>query len=185
MNVYDFDGTIYKKDSSIELYKFIIKKKPIIWAKCFPRQVLAIVKYILKTNTKEQMKETYFSFLKYVSEETIDHFVEQEMKNVNLWYIKQKKSTDIIISASPQFLVSKFAEKLGIQNVIASKVDIESGKFLTKNCHDIEKLNRFNLEFPNEKIDAFYSDSKSDIYMAKLARKCYIVKRDKVERWEV
>lgn len=185
MNVYDFDGTIYKKDSSVELYKFVIKKNPIILFQCLPRQAWAILKYKLKLLTKEQMKEIYFSFLKYTSEEKIDLFVEKEMANINSWYIEKKKDTDIIISASPQFLVEKFAKKLGIQSVIATGVDINSGKFLTKNCHDKEKVNRFKLQFPNGKIDDFYSDSKTDVYLAKLAKNAYRVAKNKLEKWEI
>ena len=86
MNVYDFDGTIYKKDSSVELYKFVIKQKPYILLFCLPQQLLAMLKYKLKLISKEEMKENYFSFLNYVkSNKMIDMFVEKEMKNINQW----------------------------------------------------------------------------------------------------
>lgn len=31
MNVYDFDKTIYKKDSSVQFYLYVIRKKPFIF----------------------------------------------------------------------------------------------------------------------------------------------------------
>ena len=186
MNVYDFDGTIYKKDSSVELYKFVIKRRPYILFICLPQQLWAILKYKLKLITKEQMKEVYFSFLNYLKEESvIDQFVERNMKYINKWYYEKHEDDDVIISASPKFLIEKFAKKLNIENVLATEVEMKTGKFLSKNCHGEEKVRRFKLEFPNERIDNFYSDSKTDVYMAKLSKKSYMVKKRKLIKWEI
>lgn len=185
MNVYDFDGTIYKKDSSIELYKFIVRKYPFILIICLPRQILGIAEYKIKKISKECMKEKFFSFLKYVdTEKILDDFVDKEMKNINLWYKKQHKPNDVIISASPYFLIKKFAQKLKVENVIASQVEIKTGKFYSKNCHGEEKVKRFREKFPNDIIDKFYSDSLSDFPMANVANISYKVKGEKIELWE-
>ena len=44
MNVYDFDGTIYNGDSSVDIYFFLLKRYPKLIA-YFPKQILGIVKY--------------------------------------------------------------------------------------------------------------------------------------------
>lgn len=186
MNVYDFDKTIYKKDSSIEFYKYAIRCKPWIALKYVPKQVLAILKYKLSFITKEEMKEIYFSFLKSIETVSIlNDFVEREIRNINEWYLNQKTPDDIIISASPEFLVGAFAKRLGIKNVIASKVDVATGTYSGKNCHGKEKLNRLYSEFPEVALDNFYSDSKSDIYLARKAKHAFLIRKGKMKEWEV
>ena len=177
MNVYDFDKTIYKKDSSIEIYICVIKKRPLILFQCLPTQIKAAWDYKRKKIRKEQWKVQYFSFCRYINmDEILDEFIKREIKNIAPWYLKQKKKSDLIISASPEFIVSAFAEKLDIKNVIASKVDKNSGKFVGKNCYGKEKVKRFLEQYPSEKVDEFYSDSKTDYPMAKLAQNAYLIK---------
>ena len=186
MNVYDFDGTIYKKDSSVELYKFVIKRKPYLLLCCLPKQVLALVKYKLRLISKEKMKESYFSFLNYVkSNKMIDMFVEKEMKNINQWYYDRQDISDVIISASPLFLIERFANNLGVQNVLATEIDIRTGKFLSKNCYGEEKVKRFYVQFPKGNIDEFYSDSKSDLPLASIAKSPFWVKGDNICKWKL
>lgn len=186
MNVYDFDKTIYKKDSSVEFYKYVIRRNPPLAFKCLPKQILAILKYKLSLTTKERLKETYFSFLENIdAPEILNGFVERELKNINGWYQEQQRADDIIISASPEFLVRAFAEKLGTTNVIASKVDIATGAYSGKNCHGKEKLVRLCHEFPEAVIDNFYSDSASDIYLAQRAKHAFMVKKNKISEWEI
>lgn len=186
MNVYDFDKTIYKKDSSIEFYKYVIQSKPSIAFKYVPKQVLAIIKYKLSLITKERLKEIYFSFLQNIdTSKILSAFIERELKNINEWYLNQQRADDIIISASPEFLVGAFAKRLGIRNVIASKVDITTGTYLGKNCHGKEKVIYLYQEFPEAVIDNFYSDSASDIYLAQRAKHAFMVKKNKISEWEV
>ena len=64
------------------------------------------------------------------------------------------------------------------------KVELSSGKFLSKNCHGAEKVIRFKEAFSEMEIDAFYSDSRSDTYMAKLATKAFLVKKNSIMNWE-
>lgn len=186
MNVYDFDGTIYKKDSSIELYKYVIKRKPFILPLCFSKQIVAIVKYKRAMITKEEMKEAYFCFLKYIDIDNIlNQFVDSQIKFINKWYLKQRKSDDVIISASPAFLINKFADKINVKNVIASEVNIHSGKFNSLNCFGHQKVIRFKEQYPNETIHEFYSDSISDMPMAFLAENAFMVKKGNIVKWEI
>ena len=186
MNVYDFDGTIYKKDSSVELYKYVIRYKPWVVLKYLPKQIFAIIKYKLSLISKEEMKEIYFSFLRSINvSDILNSFVDHERQNINEWYLKQKSADDVIISASPEFLVRAFAEQLGIIYVIASKVDIHTGKYLGRNCHGKEKLIRLCENFPQADIDSFYSDSESDIYLAKKAKQAFLIKRGTIEEWKI
>ena len=186
MNVYDFDGTIYKKDCSIELFKYSVMCMPWIALQYLPKQILAILKYKLSWITKEEMKEIYFSFLKSTDISGIlKKFVDHELRYINRWYLNQKSPDDVIISASPEFLVRAVMEQMGITNVIASRVDIHTGKYEGKNCHGQEKLTRFLQEFPEAVIDNFYSDSETDIFLAKKAAHAFLIKKGKIIEWKV
>ena len=67
MNVYDFDGTIYDGDSSIDFYLFCIKRKPSILFRSIIKQLSGAILYAIKRIPKEKKKKKYFSFLKYVT----------------------------------------------------------------------------------------------------------------------
>ena len=57
-------------------------------------------------------------------------------------------------------------------------MDRHTGKIIGKNCHDYEKVTRFYAVFPDEKPDLFYSDSRSDAPMAKLAKQAFLVNKE-------
>ena len=66
-------------------------------------------------------------------------------------------------------------------SVIASKVDKTTGKFDGKNCHDYEKIKRFEELYPEKKIKAFYTDSiKADYAMLEYAKEAYLVKKERI-----
>ena len=147
------------------------------------------------------MKEMYFSFLKGIRTDKtfVDDFWKQNQNKIKEWYLNQKRKDDVIISASPEFLLKPICEILGVENLIATKVELSSGKFisvslsiicassgkfLSKNCHGAEKVIRFKEAFSEMEIDAFYSDSRSDTYMAKLATKAFLVKKNSIMNWE-
>ena len=185
VNVYDFDGTIYNGDSSVDIYFFLLKRYPKLIA-YFPKQILGMVRYKLHLSSKEEMKEMYFSFLKGVQTDKtfVDDFWKQNQNKIKEGYLNQKRKDDVIISASPEFLLKPICDILGIDNLIATKVELSSGKFLSKNCQGVEKVVRFKESFSEAEIEAFYSDSKSDIYMAKLATKAFRVKKNSIMDWE-
>ena len=144
MNVYDFDGTIYNGDSSIDIYFFLLKRYPKLIA-YFPKQMLGIVKYKLHLSSKEEMKEMYFSFLKGIRTDKtfVDDFWKQNQNKIKEWYLNQKRKDDVIISASPEFLLKPICEILGVENLIATKVELSSGKFLSKNFDYPEKTLKY------------------------------------------
>ncbi len=96
------------------------------------------------------------------------------------WYLNQNANSDVVISASPEFLLQSICNRLGV-SLIASKVDPSTGQFTVKNCHGQEKVKRFTELYPNETIDEFYTDSKSDYPFAALAKKVYLVKKRSIK----
>ena len=186
MNAYDFDYTIYDGDSSIDFWIFCLRKHPAIF-KYFPYQICGMVLYFFKRIDKDRFKELYFSFLKGLpdAENDIKSFWKNNKKKIKSWYLEQKQANDLIISASPKFLLEEICKYLNLSNLIATEVDITSGKFKSPNCCGDEKVRRFKEVFGETEIKNFYSDSLSDLPMAKKACTAFLVKGNSITKWEI
>ena len=184
MNVYDFDKTIYDGDSTIDFYLYCLRKKPRIILCIFKQLQGVILKKIKKIDTKT-MKEYFFVFLSKLdnSEELINSFWITHEKKIKTWYLKNKKNTDLVISASPNFLIAPICKKLKIRDSIATEMDIKTGKINGENCKGKEKVKRFYQKYPKGKIKEFYSDSYSDTPLKEISKKSYLVKKDKLYPW--
>ncbi len=186
MNVYDFDGTIYKKDCSIEFYKFCLRRNIKILL-ALPYQIVGAALYLAGIYNKRQLKICYFKFLKYIDD--IDLYIikfwEEEVKKdcFNSWYIDKHKDTDVIISASPLFLIYEASKYLNVKNVIASKVNKYNGLFEGENCRGEEKVKLFKETFLQNDINEFYSDSLTDEPLAKIACQAYFVSDGQIQKW--
>ena len=186
MNVYDFDKTIYSGDSSIDFYLFCLKKhKKIILL--LPKQVWSFFKYKINIISKKDFKECFFSFVEVLDdiEQDVKTFWDSNIVKVKSWYLRQKQEDDLIISASPQFLLEDPLKRLGVNNLLCSKVDKYTGKLLGPNCYGEEKLKRYRAKYGNREIDEFYSDSLSDYSLADIAKSAYIVKGEKKINWSI
>lgn len=184
MNVYDFDKTIYDGDSTAQFYLFCLKRHKSILL-CVPSLIFAYTRYyVFRIGNKTKCKETMYRFLKHCNiDKDVEEFWDINIKNIKDFYIKQKKTDDIIISASPEFLLKPLESKLGFK-VIASVVDKHTGKYTGDNCYYDEKVRRFYELYPNQKIDSFYSDHYSDEPLAKISNKAFIVNGDKIINWD-
>ena len=184
MNVYDFDETIYKRDSSKDFIIFLYMKKPSLVFKTAFKSFIALIKYyLLHKGDKEEMKEILFSPLLSFDnkEEIIKEFWDKNEKDIKEFYLNQRKDDDLIISASPTFLIKEICDRLNIK-YMASPLNIDTMKFEGRNCYGEEKVKRFK-EVYNEDIDEFYSDSLSDKYLAHISKKAYLVDKDRIIDW--
>ncbi len=183
MNVYDFDKTIYSGDSSLDFYLFCLKSKPSL-VRYIPTQLFWFTKYIFGLCDKIRFKEKFFCFVRDIDTKyAVERFWDKNISKVRSWYINQKRKTDIIVSASPEFLVSSCMKRFSVENCICTVVSEEDGTFLTPNCYGVEKLRRFNELYDIFNIDSFYSDSLSDRVMAINSKKAYLVNRNHVTNW--
>lgn len=186
MNVYDFDGTIYAGDSTLDFWFFCLKKDPCLFI-CLPSQVLGAVRYKLGMINKTSFKEEFFCFFKKLDDinEYVRLFWDINEKKIETWYKNNQKDDDVVISASPAFLLEEICCRIGIRNLIASKVDRKTGRFIGSNCYGEEKVRRFTECMLVENIDEFYTDSYSDVPLGALAKKAYLVKKGRVKAWNV
>jgi phosphoserine phosphatase/putative flippase GtrA len=184
MDVYDFDHTIYRGDSSFDFFIFILRKKPYL-AALLPVQLWGIMLYLFHLITKETMKSYFFMFVRFISVEAMTiRFWEKHIGKIKLWYLRQKQNTDVIISASPKFLLAPVVRDYLHCTLIASEIDPKTGAYNGKNCWGDEKARRFKDIYPNAKIDRFYSDSYSDAPLAGIAHQSFMVKGDDIVPWQ-
>ena len=185
MNTYDFDKTIYRNDSSADFFLFCLGRHPGAVLRVLPRISVKGIKYFFNKCDFHELKESVFSFLKYIPDitETVNLFWKEKWNGIGQWYLQQKRDDDVIISASPEFIVSPVGKKLGVE-VIATKMNKKTGKLLGRNCHDKEKVRRFLEKHPGAKTEAFYSDSDNDTPMARFAEKAFKVDNGKIRPWK-
>lgn len=189
MNIYDFDETIYDGDSTLDFYKYSVKKRPYILFRII-KAIIYMLKYKLKIIEKEKAKECFYEFLKDIPDidKEVNEFWNINDKKIKKWYLNQKQDSDIIISASPEFLLKPIIIKLGIneKNLLSSIVDKKNGEYTGKNCYGIEKINRLKEYFKTNNIsediliEKAYTDSLSDKPLLNIAKKGYLVKGEKI-----
>ena len=184
-NVYDFDGTLYKGDVSKDFYCFAIRRVPKALIE-LPRFLLYSTFYQLGIISKKTLKECFFRFLRHVPsiEEIVREFWKSHQSKIKRFYYAIKTEQDIIISASPDFLLNPLEDLLGVVKAIATKVDKYTGKLWSENCYGEEKVRRFLKEFPDAAIRYFYSDNRSDQPLCLLAKKSYFVRGNRIIPWK-
>lgn len=184
-NVYDFDKTIYKRDSTYDFYRFCIKKRPVILVE-IPVVFLYAVLFAFQLCSMTAFKEKFFRFLRHLDavDDLVAEFWEANQEEIADFYRTGRREDDIVISASPEFLLQPVCRILKIERLIASRVDKRTGRFEGENCWGEEKLKRLREEMPGVTVGEFYSDSISDAPLAGIAEKAYIVQHGRLIPWE-
>lgn len=185
VNVYDFDKTIYEGDCTLDFWRYSVRCYPRT-LRAFPLALYAGGGYRCGFYSKERFKETFYRFLQYVPDlgGAVRHFWDIHASKMSAWYLKQMRADDLIISASPEFLISELCARLEVR-YIASKVDQLTGKLRSPNCAGAEKVRRFTAEYPGAEIERFYSDSKTDEPLARLANEAYFVQNGCITSWDL
>jgi hypothetical protein len=184
MNIYDFDGTIYGGDSTVDFFFFCLRHYPRTWRSLI-KILWGVVLFCLHVISKTAFKERFFSFLCYLpdTETAVSAFWNTHERKIKTWYLSQKKQSDIIISASPEFLLKPICNKLGVR-LIASRVDSATGRYTGINCHGAEKVRRLAEATGITEAEAFYSDSLSDQPLANIAAQAFFVRKDRISPWK-
>jgi len=128
VNVYDWDKTIFPVDSTVAFVRWCLRRHPGVIRALLGTLVL-LPGYWLGKVSKTAIKERMYGFLRRVPDvdAELEAFWAQNFARVNPWYLAQRRPDDIIISASPEFLVRIPAQKLGVR-LLASRVDKHTGK---------------------------------------------------------
>lgn len=184
--VYDFDKTIYKRDSSLDFWLFCLKKRPSIY-KYLPIQIVMFILNKMNLVKTKKFKEIFFRFLEVFTSDEIEknvyEFWEENKKYFCEWFLnRNKKGIEIVISASPEFLLYDICRENNIEIIIATDMNYK-GIIKGENCKGNEKVMKLNQNFKEYVIEEFYSDSDTDFPLVKLAKKAYKVKNGHIEDW--
>ena len=116
MNVYDFDKTIYRGDSTVDFWRHCLRRYPGA-ARALPGTLAKALAFRQGNCSREQFKERFYQFLRFVPEaaQEAERFWDRHLIGIELWYRAQQSNTDVIISASPDFLIGAACRRLGVR----------------------------------------------------------------------
>ena len=184
MRAFDFDKTIYDGDSTRDFYFYCLRHYPKICLE-LSRQAFHFFFFAAGIEPKTVFKENFYRFFRRIPDmdAAVRSFWDTHFSKIKAWYREDVRADDVIISASPAFLLEIPCKLLGLSSPIASLVDPKTGAYTGENCYGEEKPPRFRAVHPEATVEEFYSDSLSDAPMADLAEKSFIVRGDAVLPW--
>lgn len=178
INIYDFDHTIYDGDCSLDFYYFCVRAQPSL-LRYFPYQLYHFILFKLGAESRDQFKANFFIFLRSVKnlDRSLKTFWDKHYTKIKKWYLETSSNKDIVISASPEFLLKPATDRLGIKLLIATDMNPRTGKITGKNCRAEEKVLRLKKELGEVNVANAYSDTLIDLPILTLAKEGYIVKK--------
>ncbi|MBR3753657.1 MAG: haloacid dehalogenase-like hydrolase [Clostridia bacterium] len=186
MNVFDFDNTIYRGESFVDLFVMVLKKDPTL-LRNVPHMVSGVLQYKLGTLRLEKALEKYAGiFEEYVSgldnlDDLVNEFWDKHIHKVKPFYSDVRSEDDIVISASPEIVIAEVCRRIGIKNYVGTKYDVEKGK-LGMVCFRENKIKAFYERYPDGKIDTLYTDSMHDKPLMDISDKVFFVTGDRIKR---
>lgn len=185
MNVYDFDNTIYRGESGVDLFLYFIKKDPKLLA-ALPWAIGAIADYKFSRMTIEDVMEKHAKVVEDYCRANIpdiptivSNFWDLHSHKIKSFYLRQRQDDDIIISACVDVVLEEICKRMNIKNYIGTQVDLDEYK-LKSFCFRENKVKAFREKYPDAVIDNFYTDSLNDKPMIEISKNAYLVKGDKM-----
>ena len=175
MNVYDFDGTIFPGDCAIGFCIWCMNRHPRLYFTFLPKAVVNLILRKTGKMSETLMQRKFFGYLTLIDDfdEQIERYWDKNEKKISSWYLAQKRTDDLIISASPSCIIEPIAKRLGV-NFIATEFDREYGVFIDNMMYAKEKA-RYMIDHGFPVIENFYSDSLADTPLALCAEKAHLV----------
>ena len=185
---FDFDGTITKKDSLLEVIKYQ-KGTAALCVGFFinaPYLIALKLKLVSNHKAKEKILRYFFGGLPLSSfQSACDNFITDNFESLvragALTAIKSLQADGfvvVIVTASAENWIKKWSDNVNV-GLIGSNLEIENGivtgNLHGKNCHGEEKAVRIRAQYDLSIFDEIYcyGDSGGDKQMLALATKAY------------
>jgi HAD superfamily hydrolase (TIGR01490 family) len=182
--VFDFDGTLTRKDTFLEFIRFTQGRFRFWTGFIIHAPVLILMKLHIYANwkAKQQVFTFFFKGWDYTRFEkagkafslVIDNM--RKLQGMELLQQELKESNDVyVVSASIEEWLSPWCLSHGIKQVVSTQVEVKNGKltgkFLTKNCYGKEKVARLIEVEPcrDDYVLYAYGDSQGDAEMLQFA----------------
>ena len=178
--VFDFDGTITRKDTLIEFIRFAKGSVALYWGMLLYLPWLILMKLHLYDNGKT--KELVFGW--FFHKMSLEQFNElgrafYQTQADKLIYSEAKRKIEehkshgdiiVILSASIENWVQPFASALQAEGLLGTQAEVQNGvltgRFATKNCYGAEKVNRLKTwlaaNVNEQPYIIAYGDSRGD-----------------------
>lgn len=190
--IFDLDGTLTKRDTYLPFLELCLREFGLrrLSAIVLP---LYILLYQFSIISNHQLKEIFLSkILSGISLEQLEPVSEKFVssltdKRLNRPIIKilnvhlKKRHKVILVSASFDFYVTKLAKRIGVNQVLCTKAEVNdgiiTGRILGKNCYGQEKVKRLErLLSPSDWCSSvLYTDHYSDYPLLKKVKKAILV----------
>jgi phosphatidylglycerophosphatase C len=184
--LFDFDGTLTKKDSLLHFVKFAVGSfRFYVGLLLLSPTLLGLkMKWIKPQATKEKLIYFYLKgFKKAQLQEIAENYTRTKLLSIFrktalerlLWH-KEQKHEIYVVSASAELWLAAWCKNENI-GLIATKLAFDNEKlikkFATPNCNGEEKVNRIKQEIDLQQFDTIfaYGDTEGDILMLSLAQK--------------
>ena len=195
--LYDFDGTITRKDTTILLLVALLKLRP--WR--FFGLIWLLLRMIVASDSvsKQGHKNKAIGYLiKDLSDMRLSGALKDFRNKVKFLYRPsvvasigqaiQDGCTVVIVTASPSFAISDCVSDLPVivlGTEFEKKENIYTGLLKSENCYGQEKVNRINEWATSNKItlsvQSAWSDHFSDLHMLSLSAKRYWIGGDQLQ----
>ena len=175
MNGYDFDDTILKGNCWRRFYFYCLVRFPYIALLLIVQSFFALC-YLLHLVDNRKFSSVMSWFLVFVpnKKKHVEKFWDKNQKHIKKWYLDQRQDDDVVISASPRFLVEPMCKRLGIK-CIASEMNINNGAYTGPYYYGPMKVYGYNLHCPNAPFKTYYSDSFTDSPMWQVVEEGWLV----------
>ena len=196
--LYDFDGTITSKDTTILLLIELLKLRP--WR--FSRLIWFLFRMIVSSDIKSKQgfkNKAIGCLIKGLSDRDLSGALKDFRNKVKFLYRPliltsidktiQDGCTVLIVTASPSFAISECMSDLQViilGTEFEKEGNIYTGLLKSKNCYGQEKVNRINEWATSNNItlsvQSAWSDHFSDFDMLSLSAKRYWVGGEKFQK---
>lgn len=187
IDVYDFDGTIYDGDSTVDFVRFTLRRHPALLAG-LPHLLLTLGMMALGRAGLTEFKTVLFSEMsrRFSLAQEAEAFWQSEKTRAKLgaWFQRTPRDLPIVVaSASPEFELCHAAKLLGVTHLIGTQCDMQTGRLTGPNCKGERKIERIRALMGDFTVRAMYTDdAKADGPLLAIAQEKYIVTHGTVER---
>ena len=187
IDVYDFDGTIYDGDSTVDLVKFCIRRHPSLLSGLpgmLPKLAGVATGRLSLTAFKTALFSRMAQKIDLATEAGLFWLDPRTQKKLGKWFEGTPRDLPVVIaSASPEFELRHAAKLLGVRTLIGTRADAATGELTGANCKGAEKIRRIEEAVGPFTVRAMYTDSvKSDGPLLDIAQEKYLVRHGKVQR---
>ena len=186
IKVFDFDNTIYKGESSIDFALFMMRsnKRVILY---LPSIFWNLLRYKLCIVDREKLQAAITDAVKFIvrdKEEVLrlaDSFWKKHVRKLDKRMLDSISADDVIVTASPSFLISAAGNRLKTKNIIGSVLDLDKKEVAYLNFGE-NKVKKYRELYGTESIGCFYTDSFNDKKMMDISDRVFLVKNGKLRR---